>query len=370
VAVIGRHKISKRLIDTNPEPLDMTQNVHIIVLNWNGWRNTIECLESLFHSDYPDCTVVVCDNASSDDSLKKIAQWAEGRLPAECVNPQLSHLISPPHRTPVRYQELTRREAESSPGADRAPLILIQNGANLGFAGGNNVGLRYALSKLNCQFCWILNNDTVVEPDALSAMVRTMQQRPELGLCGSLNLYYYNPKLVQAQGGMTYNRWTGRVSGTAPCLIEDVDARPARMDYVNGASSLVSRRFLQKIGLMEESYFLYFEEIDWAMRAKGKFALGYARDSVIYHKEGATIGSHLDRKERSLLSEQYLSRNRVLFTRRFLPWALPTVVISVCLAAAERFCRGDAKRARSMLSFMLSGLAARIPRTGMGTQNA
>jgi len=191
-----------------------------------------------------------------------------------------------------------------------------------------------------------------------------MQERPELGLCGSLNVDYTNPKLVQAQGGMTYNRWTGRVSRIAPCLVEDLDSRPARMDYVNGASTLASRSFLETIGLMEESYFLYFEELDWAMRAKGKFALGYSRDSVIYHKEGATIGSKRDRRERSLVSEQYLSRNRVLFTRRFLPWALPTVLISVCISAVERLCRGDAKRAKSMFSSMLSGLAARIPSMG------
>jgi GT2 family glycosyltransferase len=342
----------------------MTQNVHIIVLNWNGWRDTIECLESLLHLDYPDYTVVVCDNASSDDSLKRIAEWANGRLPAECINPQLSHLILPPHRSPVPYHELTRGEAESSAGSYRAPLILIQNEANLGFAGGNNVGFRYALANSNCEYCWILNNDTVVEPDALSPMVRLMQERPELGLCGSLNVDYTNPKLVQAQGGMTYNRWTGRVSRIAPCLVEDLDSRPARMDYVNGASTLASRSFLETIGLMEESYFLYFEELDWAMRAKGKFALGYSRDSVIYHKEGATIGSKRDRRERSLVSEQYLSRNRVLFTRRFLPWALPTVLISVCISAVERLCRGDAKRAKSMFSSMLSGLAARIPSMG------
>jgi hypothetical protein len=120
---------------------------------------------------------------------------------------------------------------------------------------------------------------------------------------------------------------------------------------------------------MEESYFLYFEELDWAMRAKGKFSLGYAPDSVIYHKEGATIGSNHDRKGRSLLSDQYASRNRVLFTRRFMPWALPTVLMSACLAVAERFCTGDAERAKSMLSGIFSGLAGHIPRTASNVGN-
>lgn len=344
----------------------MTGNVHIIVLNWNGWRDTIECLESLLHLDYPDYTIVVCDNASSDDSLRKIADWADGKLAAECANPQLSHHISPPHRSPVQYRELTQAQAESNTGMARSPLVLIRNEANLGFAGGNNVGLRYALADSNCQYCWILNNDTIVAPGALAAMVRLMEQRPEVGLCGSLTLSYWNPELVQAQGGMTYNSWTGRVPRAAAHIDADLDLRHPRMDYVNGASMLASRSFLDKIGLMEESYFLYFEELDWAMRARDKFALGYSRDSVIYHKEGAAIGTNRDRRKRSLLAEQYLSRNRVLFTRRFLPWALPTVLISVCFSAAERFCRGDVKRARSMVSNMLTGLSARIPRTATG----
>jgi GT2 family glycosyltransferase len=342
----------------------MTQNVHVIVLNWNGWRDTIECLESLLHLEYPNYTVVVCDNASSDGSLKKIGEWANGGLPAECVNPQLSHLISPTHRSPIPYHELTQGEAELSAGSSGSPLIFIQNEANLGFAAGNNVGLRYALANSSCQYCWILNNDTVVEPGALSAMVRAMQRKPEVGLCGSLNLDYHNPKVVQAQGGMAYNRWTGRVRRDAHCLVEDLGSRPMRMDYINGASMLARRSFLETIGLMEESYFLYFEELDWAMRAREKFALGYAEDSVIYHKEGATIGSNRDRKERSLLSERYLSRNRVLFTKRFLPWCLPTVLMFVCLSAVERLCRGDTGRAKSMFSSMLSGISDHIPSMG------
>jgi hypothetical protein len=137
------------------------------------------------------------------------------------------------------------------------------------------------------------------------------------------------------------------------------------MDFVSGASMLASRAFLQTIGLMEESYFLYFEELDWAMRAKGKFKLGYASDSVIYHKEGAAIGSHLDRMKRSLISDQYLSRSRVLFTRRFFPSALPSVLAWVTIAAAYRALRGDLVRGMTMLDFMLRGLTLNLS----GTRN-
>src|ERR1700674_1871023 len=102
----------------------------VILLNWNGWKDTIECLESVFRLTYPDFRVVVCDNASADGSLKKIKQWARGELPAESANPLLSQLISPPLPKPIPYLELTREETVLS-AAHSSPLTLIQNGANL-----------------------------------------------------------------------------------------------------------------------------------------------------------------------------------------------------------------------------------------------
>jgi len=328
----------------------------VVILNWNGWKDTIECLESVFRLDASGFSVIVCDNASTNGSLEKIKEWAKGELQAGSVNQQQSHLSTPPFPKPVHYIELTREQAESGAIFSEARLTLIQTGANLGFAGGSNVGLRYALGDPDCEYFWLLNNDTVVEPDSLSAIVRLMQSRPGIGLCGSLNLSYYNPREVQVQGGKPYCRWTARVHTLPLRTVDELDANPAPMDFVSGASMLASRAFLKNVGLMEESYFLYFEELDWAMRAKGKFKLGYARESIIYHKEGATIGSHRDRMKRSLLSEKFLTRSRVLFTKRFLPWALPSVLVTVCLAAGYRAWRGDFERAKLMLKSMLEGL--------------
>jgi GT2 family glycosyltransferase len=331
---------------------------YVIILNTNGWKHTIECLESVCRIDCPDARIVLCDNASSDGSLDRVKAWARGELIAEVTNPQLSFLSSPPVPKPISYREFTREQAEGGVADCEARLILIQNGANLGFGGGTNIGLRYALSDPGGQFFWMLNNDTVVESNALSAMVHLMQQRPEIGLCGSLNLSYYSPKEVQAQGGKTYISWTARVHSPPAYTVDELDLHTESIDYVSGASMLASRTFLEKIGLIEESYFLYFDELDWAMRAKGKFKLGYAPDSVIYHKEGATVGTSRERMKRSLFSERYATRSRILFTKRFLPWALPTVLIWVCIAAAHRLFLGDAERAKLMLKAMLQGLTA------------
>jgi GT2 family glycosyltransferase len=336
--------------------------VSIIIVNWNGWQNTIECLESVLRLSYSSFRVIVCDNASTDGSFDKIKSWAMGRLAAESANSALAHLTSPPLPKPVPDLELTRVEAESGGVPCDAQLILVQNGENLGFAAGNNVGLRYALRDPDCRFFWFLNNDTVVDPHALSALVRFMQQRPEVGICGSLNLSYFYPEEVQAQGGMKYNRWTGRVHNPAREARNEVSLAPSAVDYINGASMMVSRAFVEQVGPMDESYFLYFEELDWAERAKGRFALGYTRESAIYHKVGAVLGSNSDRSRRSILSDMYLSRNRLLFTRRFFPGALPSVFVCVLLAATHRLCRGDWKRAAMMLTWSMKGLFYRRTR--------
>ncbi len=331
----------------------------VILVNWNGWKDTVECLESVFRLRCADFRIVVCDNGSTDGSLEKIEEWARGNFLAEVSDQRLWRLSSPPFTKPIPFRKLTREQAASGATGSDPRLILIQNGANLGFAAGNNVGLRYALGDVECKFFWLLNNDTVVDPEALSAMILHVQEHPEIGLCGSLNLSYYKPDEVQAQGGRQYSVWTGRARMAAACKVEALDPHSVRMDYVNGASMLATRAFLEGIGLLEESYFLYFEEMDWALRAKGVFQLGYVRDSIVYHKEGATTGSSTDQKKRSLLSEKYASRNRVLFTKRFFPWALPSVLVWTWLAAAHRLCWGDRERAKEMFLWSLKGLIAK-----------
>ena len=207
--------------------------VSIVVLNWNGWKDTIECLESVFRLDYVGFRVIVCDNASSDGSMEKIKRWAKGELVAESPNPELSRLISPPVPKPIRFIEVLPDQMGYTAASSSAQLVLIQTGANLGFAGGNNVGLRYALRDPNCQFFWILNNDTVVEPASLSAMVQLMQAQPAVGLCGSLALSYYHPRQVQSEGGLRYSRWFARVPKPQNRTVDDLTLEPARMDYVN-----------------------------------------------------------------------------------------------------------------------------------------
>lgn len=311
--------------------------VAIILVNWNGWRDTVECLASLLLLEYPDFCIVVCDNGSSDDSIAQIKNWAV--------------------RHEVNCAEYRRDEAEAMrPIAEPPLLTIIRNNENLGFAGGNNVGLRHALAWGDVDYCWILNNDTVVMPDALTHMVARMQQQPSVGICGSTIRFYHDRQRIQALGGGHYCRWIGLPwhYGRFGSRGSEIDSNRAEgwMNYVEGASMLVSRQFIDEIGLLCEDYHLYFEEADWANRAKGRFRLGYAPQSIVYHKVGGSIGTSSNPANMSYISDYFNVRNRILFTRKFYPVALPTVYLVLFGSMLLRIMLGKLDRAAMILRLM------------------
>jgi GT2 family glycosyltransferase len=339
----------------------MTEKVYILILNWNGWHDTLECLESVFRNDHPEYQVVVCDNNSSDQSVEMIIAWADGRLdtftfPGNSLRP----LSWRPVPKPIPYSVLTRDDAEL-PAAPQAGerLTIIRTGNNLGFAGGNNVGLRYIMARGDHRFVWLLNNDTVIRPDALTRMVMRMQEKPAAGICGSTILYYDRPDLVQALGGASYNPCLasianlGRLSKAGQAI--DRAQVEKNLGYVVGASMLVSRSFLESVGLMNESYFLYFEELDWCLRAKEKFEIAYAPESLVYHKEGSSIGTATLTRGNSVVSDYFALSNRIRFTKLHYPLLLPLIYLGLLVALVNRLKRGQPERAVMILGIMFRG---------------
>jgi GT2 family glycosyltransferase len=291
----------------------------------------------------------VCDNGSQDGSLGYIKAWANGHLDSLGLQASPARWFSfPPIIKPIAYRQYDRYEALAGGLADErgARLILIQTGSNLGFAGGNNVGLRYALTRNDFDYVWLLNNDTVSHPDALTAMIEKMKSQPRAGLCGSTVIFYHKPDTILAAGGGTYNKWFG----TSRHLEENRIIR--KMAYVSGASLLVSKSFLQDIGLISERYFLYFEELDWAVRARGEYELTYASRSIVYHKEGRSIGSSSKPQEKSFTADYYSMRGRILFTRKFYPRALPTVYLGLLVALFNRIRRRQPDRVKMLLNIL------------------
>lgn len=284
--------------------------VYIVIVNFHGWQDTLECLASLEELNYPNYKIIVVDNASRDDSVKIFRQ---------------------------HYPD----------------LMLIVSEKNLGFAGANNLGIKEA-QRQQADYLWLLNNDTVVDPYALTALVEKMHDDKMIGMCGSSLIYYANRNQLQARAGGTYHKWTGATFhiGEDEDISEVVEAADieAKLDYLVGASILVRATLIEQIGLLPEHYFLYYEDVDWGLRAKAISRLSYAPDSKVYHKVGSSIGTTQDQQnnEKRFRSEYYSVRSRLLLTRTFYPYAFPSVYASLWLRVVIRLVRGEWIRVKTL----------------------
>jgi len=289
--------------------------VAIIVLNWNGWRDTIECLESLQRITYPNYQVIVVDNGSTDDSVEKIKAWARGEIPVES-----KFFEYDPSRKPVQWIECNRATVEAGEFAEAQKLIelpsdrrlvLIQTEENLGFAGGNNVGIQYALGQ-GMPYIWLLNNDTITLPNTLTLLVRQSIMSPKLGIISPKICYYSNPDHIWFAGGKLrllraagYNLGLGKLnggcySGLAPCT------------FITGCGMLIKCQVIESIGLLDPLYFLYGEDVDFSWRAiKDGWDLTTHLDAVIYHKVSSASGG-----DPALSQTYYISRNRMYFSAK------------------------------------------------------
>lgn len=295
----------------------MFPRVSIIILNWNGWRDTIECLESLYRITYPNYDVIVVDNDSQDDSVQKIKGYTEGKIRGD-----FKFFEYNPNNKPIEVFEISENDARQ--GKFNRPLyekfdpnrrmILIKNKDNYGFAGGNNVGIKFALSVLNPDYILLLNNDTVVDPKFLDELVKVAENDENIGIVGS-KVYYYDYKgrsdILQSAGGK-FNFWISRAFIIG--INKPDDGRYdsiMNVDYVAGACMLIKKEVFSEIGLLNPEYFLYREEIDTSTRASKKgFKSVYVPTAKIWHKVSASI------KQISTMREYYFTRNRIIFIRR------------------------------------------------------
>ena len=226
-------------------------NVYIIVLNYNRKDDTLDCLDSLYKMDFPNFRVVMVDNGSKDGTA-------------------LAVMESYPH------------------------AHVIENRRNLMFSEGNNVGIRAALAE-GADYVMLLNNDTVVAPDMLSKMVGAMKAHPEAGMAGPM-IYYYPPKdgapeLIWYAGGIV-KLWQGL---TAHRGIRERDTGQYNeveyTDYVTGCALLATRECLEKVGLLDPSYYIYAEDADLTMRAcLAGFKLLFVPNAKMWHKVSSSTG--------------------------------------------------------------------------------
>ena len=320
----------------------MAPPVHVVLVNYDGWRDTVECMESVLRSDHPDVRIILVDNASSDDSVKRILDWAEGRLPAPASSMAHASLTTPPVVKPVRLEECG--DADPLDAITLGPRVMLVRGAtNRGFAGGNNLALGKLLSANASGYACLLNTDMVVAPDALAALVRGIAADPALGAIGGVILDYAKPGLVQSVGGGRISRLG--MAALAPEGLAASDARcPQDLHYVSGGLLLLSMETLRAVGVMDEDYFLYAEDADWGLRMRRMgYRLGCTLDARVWHKGSASIVAG------SPFQDYYVTRATLMFVRRHWPWLAPVALMNaIGRFLLPKLLRGERTRAAAV----------------------
>jgi GT2 family glycosyltransferase len=294
----------------SPEPAPGTgpaaERVAVVVLNWNGWRHTVACLESLRKLDVVS-RVIVVDNGSTDgsgDRIRAEAPWA--------------HLVQLP--------------------------------SNRGFGGGMNAGIAAALREAPwVDYVWVLNNDTLAEPSTLSRMVAMGDSDLRIGIVGSRLVDADGSGRIQAMGGGTVNRWLGTTS-------THLEPSSKACDHLVGASLLVRRSLLRQVGGFDERYFFYLEDTDLSLRARGAgWRLAVAEDATVVHHRGASISD--GSSSRSPRSDVSFARSSAIFVASLgLPWKLTAIPLRLAGMLARRLARRQAGRLLPITRAYLEGL--------------
>jgi len=266
------------------------ENVCAIVLNWNGAEQTLQCIDSL--EACGSIPIVIIDNDSQPEDYQKLLSYMAG-LDAQ--------------------ETLVTTQADVKHQDRRYARCLIRNSGNFGYAGGNNVGIDYAY-RAGYDYFWIVNNDVTVEAGALHALLETMLCDPYCGFSASVLVYADNPDSVQCVGGGTIYPWLGKTK----LIGKDLDrsrlhlAELPKPDYLMGASMLVSREVIQRVGLMDERYFMYSEEVDWQRRAAVEgIGCQVSRGSFARHGDSGST------KGKSHLFHFYRNRAAIMYNRKF-----------------------------------------------------
>lgn len=305
-----------------------------VVVNWNGWRDTTVCIDSLLALGEPPLRIVVCDNASTDGSVAELAKYLGGRLQQWTMEPDGMGWTNP------------------RIGEGVMSVHLLRMPRNLGYAGALNAGMRWSRERWTPIGFWLLNNDVKADPGALTALVAAHDSVPEAGICGSVLLEWDDPPRIQAVAGV-HRRWLGVGWHDKHVPAESRDVSLV-VDYPVGASMYASAGYVDAVGLLDASYFLYCEEIDWVERGR---RLGFrpvvALRSRLRHKEGASTGSGGGVRNKSLLSEYYGVINRLRVTWKFWPHYGPLVWLSLLLVVADRLVHREWARAWLVLRLML-----------------
>lgn len=260
--------------------------VSIITINFNESEVTLDLLQSIRGLTYPNYEIIVVDNASPNDNPDSIKE---------------------------KYPEVN----------------LIKSKENLGFAGGNNLGVKQAKG----DYLLFINNDTIVPKGFIEPLVETLQEDKTIGMVSPKIKFHWDPTLIQYAGYTPMSHWTIRNNSIGYHQKDDGDFDKAgETQSIHGAAMMVPKSVVENVGMMTEIYFLYYEEHDWAeMVKRAGYKIYYQPKSHILHKESVSTGKF------SPLKTYYISRNRILFARRnFKPFQLFISLLFQCFVSIPK----------------------------------
>lgn len=336
----------------------MPSKVYIVLLNYNGFLDTIECLESLLQLDYENFQIIVVDNSETPFPFENLVNWALGNF--EGKETLFGNLIFPLEQQQLDFCTTTENGILEKELTEK--IVFVKANQNNGFAAGNNIALQYILKfGTPDSYIWLLNNDTVVANESLSIIVEQMSlHQEEKCIYGTPLVDYYNPKTIQLIGGV-YNKITGLSSHFGEGkkteeLITYFDEVIKGIDYPSGASMLFKMPFLRELGMLSEDYFLFFEELDWVYRAKaigGKVSiLNYFG---VFHKQGGSTKSKFKEKKSEFIDLISLN-SRILFARKFNRANLPLIQLSILtLTLGKRALQGNFKIMPKIIRLVFKG---------------
>lgn len=293
----------------------------ILIVNWNNWEDTIRCIISCCNLDNFNSAFFICDNNSSDNSIKNIENWTHG---LNNVNPDTNNseilLLLKNKATNLVIHIGTLDfliEHIATNGCTKNSIYLIKSQTNLGFAGGNNLCLKLALSHRSFDLFWLLNSDTVVRPDTLIPIEEKFSNINRPIIAGSILIEYWKPTIIQAAGGKFSHFSLSTSHLLAGEHITALEKLPIVMtvDYPVGASLFLNRAYLIEFGLVSESYFLYFEELDLCSKL-GSDSIFVHTKSLVYHKGGSSTAGGSNIFNKSSIANYYFIRARIIFARK------------------------------------------------------
>lgn len=307
--------------------------IYVIIVNYNGWKDTIECIDSVLKIKNI-IEIIVVDNCSKNNSVEQIERWCKKKCVEYLIIKRESNQFSSiPHF------------------ANEKKIVLIENNKNQGFSAGNNIGIDFALLQKDGDYFWFLNNDTIVANNSLENMIKFMNSN-DLDITSSVICYYNKKDIIQAIGTSIDKPYFHMPRLGDGIRLHDIkEIKTDKLYSFPGSSFLISKNGLKKINnKFDESYDFYYEEAELgSVFEKKKIKYRFCKDSIIWHKGGASFSN-------DYFGMYHMTRSQIIFVKRHFPNYLIFVISYSVARIIKAIFFFRVKKAKTIMQGIFDGL--------------